>query len=96
MSDIFETHLPCSMRLLSKDEALGRAREMSLFLRDAVESMSVNGAHDPKNAYGMFLCFELMTDFLDMAMGDYDPFLAVLQKEELFKTAEKKKAVRHD
>lgn len=95
MSDFYQSHLPCCVSHLSKDEALSRGREISLFLRDAVESMSQNGAHDTKNAYGMFLCFELMTDYLDIAMGEYAPFLEVIQKEELFQPTEKK-AVRHD
>ena len=90
MSDFFQSHLPRTMSHLDKSEALSRGRALSVFLRDAVESMAQEDTHAKDNAYGLFLCFELMTDYLDIAMGEYDVFLSVIQKEELFKTAEEK------
>ena len=88
MSDIFQSHLPCTMRHLSKSEALSRGRELAVFLRDAMESMAQAGTQSEQNAYGIFLCFDLLSDYLDMAAGEYGPFLSVTKKEELFSFAE--------
>ena len=94
---LFNSHLPSFFRCLSREAALSQGREISRFLRDAVESMSQNGAHDANNAYGMFLCFEVMNNLLEIAMGEHDAFLSVLQNEELFKAAEKKaQGMSHD
>ena len=63
--------LPDCLCLISRSDALERARSLSRFLQDAVESMASGNSFSQQNAYGAYQCFDLLNDLLAIASGAY-------------------------
>lgn len=63
--------LPSSLTHFSRSDALERARALARFLQDATEAMALSDELNKRTAYGMFQCFELLNDKLDIASGAY-------------------------
>ena len=63
--------LPDCLTLFSRDDALEKARSLSRFLQDAVESMASGGSLSEQNSYGAYQCFDLLNDLLAIASGAY-------------------------
>ena len=63
--------LPSSLTHFSRSDALESARALARFLQDATEAMALSDALNKRTAYGMFQCFELLNDKLDIASGAY-------------------------
>lgn len=63
--------LPSSLTHFSRSDALESARALARFLQDATEAMAHSDALNKRTAYGMFQCFELLNDKLDIASGAY-------------------------
>lgn len=63
--------LPRCMMFLNKSDALEAARELALFLRDCVYSMNETASLYKENRHGLWQCFSLLLDELDIAAGDY-------------------------
>ncbi|MBR6673672.1 MAG: hypothetical protein IKL39_02995 [Mailhella sp.] len=85
----FEEYVPLTIRGLTKMDALHHGRAVALFLRDAAETMTVHDVSDKANSFGLFLCFNLLLDYLNIAAGKYDPFMAVITEDASFKTTTK-------
>ena len=85
----FEEYVPHTIRGLTKMDALHHGRAVALFLRDAAETMTVHDVSDKANSFGLFLCFNLLLDYLNIAAGKYDPFMAVITEDASFKTTTK-------
>ena len=63
--------LPSSLTHFSRSDALESARALARFLQDATEAMALSDALNKRTAYGLFQCFELLNDKLDIASGAY-------------------------
>ena len=85
----FEEHVPLTIRGLSKMDALHHGRAVALFLRDAAETMTAHDISDKTNSFGLFLCFNLLLDYLNIADGKYDPFMAGISDDASFKSTMK-------
>lgn len=76
--------LPASLTHFSRSDALESARALAQFLQDATEAMALSDALNKRTAYGMFQCFELLNDKLDIASGAYQlPFAGKSDDPEL-------------
>ena len=76
--------LPHCLAFYSRSDALEMARDLALFLQDATEAMAASGALDNRNASGLFQCFSLLRDELDIASGAYRlPFAGNAEDPEL-------------
>ena len=81
--------LPYSLNFFSRDDALENARSLARFLQDATESMATAGTLGKENAYGLYQCFNLLTDELDIASGAYlFPMASHHEAKELFQRRE--------
>ena len=85
----FEEYVPLTIRGLTKMDALHYGRAVALFLRDATETMTVHDVSDKANSFGLFLCFNLLLDYLNIADGKYDPFRAGISDDASFKSTMK-------
>ena len=85
-----EIQSPRFLRGMSKSEALGCAKFLTVFLQDATEAMAVQDITSKANSYGLYLCFEHLLDCLDIARGEFDPFMAKVSNHRDFTKLEDK------
>ena len=86
------TEIPAVLRSLSKEDAVDNARHVAQFLQDATESMATNEVSSKENAYGMYICFSLLKDYLDIAAGEYDSFMVTISDNASFRSDKKEGA----
>ena len=70
-------------------DALHHGRAVALFLRDAAETMTAHDISDKTNSFGLLLCFNLLLNYLNIADGKYDLFMAGISDDTSFKNTMK-------
>ena len=86
--------LPDCLCLISRSDALEKARSLSRFLQDAVESMATGDFFSKQNAYGAYQCFDLLNDLLAIASGAY--LFPLSGKDDDPELCHREEVARHD